>query len=331
MNSDADPNPYASANRWRHQESTAFAHHAAAAAATPPYAGGTSTDTGALADFLNQSRVEPTPGTSSSRHDGGPSHIPIPVVAGVAAAAAEASSPSPDGREIVCGPLLNYRRMEDTAWFGSVLVVVRGGGRGGDSKQPFVPTLVVTSVGDGAGAPPSSSPPREVRGNCLYSDRRNTFWQFDLEVQMDAGSTTTAWEYVFPGMRFANGNKPQRSRFFVPGASESMRIMFHSCNGFSVGTDEGAWSGPALWNDVLRHHAELPIHVMIGGGDQIYNDGIRVNGPLRPWTDIRSPKKRTAYPFPEKLRNECDEYYLGNYLRWSVSCDSTRILYVYEC
>lgn len=92
--------------------------------------------------------------------------------------------------------------------------------------------------------------------------------------------------------------------------------MFHSCNGFSVGTDEEAWSGAALWNDVMRRHAEVPFHVMLGGGDQIYNDGIRVNGPLATWTAISNPKKRRDYDFPEKLRAECDDYYLKNYIRW---------------
>lgn len=92
--------------------------------------------------------------------------------------------------------------------------------------------------------------------------------------------------------------------------------MFHSCNGFSVGTDEQAWSGPALWNDVMRRHAEVPFHVMLGGGDQIYNDGIRVHGPLATWTAISNPKKRRDYEFPEKLRAECDDYYLKNYIRW---------------
>lgn len=93
-------------------------------------------------------------------------------------------------------------------------------------------------------------------------------------------------------------------------------VMFHSCNGFSVGTDEDAWSGPALWNDVMRRHAEVPFHVMLGGGDQIYNDGIRVHGPLATWTSIGNPKKRRDYDFPEKLRAECDDYYLKNYIRW---------------
>jgi len=54
----------------------------------------------------------------------------------------------------------------------------------------------------------------------------------------------------------------------------------------------------------------------IGGGDQIYNDGIRVDGPLRPWTDIKNPRRRTKFAFPETLRRDCDDYYLKNYIRW---------------
>ena len=35
-------------------------------------------------------------------------------------------------------------------------------------------------------------------------------------------------------------------------------------------------AGPVLWNNVLELHAKRPFHCMIGGGDQIYNDGVRV-------------------------------------------------------
>jgi hypothetical protein len=60
------------------------------------------------------------------------------------------------------------------------------------------------------------------------------------------------------------------------------------------------------------------ISYRLGGGDQIYNDGIRVKGPLRAWTDIGNPKKRRDYPFPEQLRKDCDKYYADNYIRWYV-------------
>ena len=69
-------------------------------------------------------------------------------------------------------------------------------------------------------------------------------------------------EYSIPDLQFIKGKKTDKQSFFIPAISDSMRIMFHSCNGFSVGTDEEAWSGAALWNDVQRIHAQKPFHVM---------------------------------------------------------------------
>lgn len=319
-------NPYASASRWRHQESSAFANHAAARSPVQHHG-----STGDLADFLNSSRIEPPDSDSRSAHSVG-RHVPLTV-------AASALSPlganlddtvnesqefeAPDGKEIVCGPLLNYRRMDKGRWFGSVLVVVRGGGKT-PLHQPFLtlrpascahqPEHTAQDNANGTELSNGEADGTRVESHCLYSDPRNTFWAFDIEVPIEA--TETSYEYEIPEMRFSSEHKPRTNAFFVPAATESMRMMFHSCNGFSVGTDEEAWSGPALWNDVVRKHRSVPFHVMLGGGDQIYNDGIRVDGPLRPWTNINNPKKRRDYPFSEKLRTECDDYYLKNYIRW---------------
>lgn len=51
-------------------------------------------------------------------------------------------------------------------------------------------------------------------------------------------------------------------------------------------------------------------------GDQIYNDGVRVDGPLKAWTAIGNPKKRRDYPFDEELRAACDLYYFKHYVEW---------------
>lgn len=99
-----------------------------------------------------------------------------------------------------------------------------------------------------------------VSGTKLYSDHANTFWRFDLKVPMQEAELHC--HYEIPGLTFQDGKKTDKQSFFVPAISQSMRIMFHSCNGFSVGTDEEAWSGAALWNDVLRVHEKTPFHVM---------------------------------------------------------------------
>ncbi|TPX16699.1 uncharacterized protein E0L32_003640 [Thyridium curvatum] len=351
-------NPHASATRWRHQESSAFARHAVqqqqAGHHQKPREPENRGNTSDLANFLNSSRVSPEEtvaaaagsgsGSRSGTADGGGKRF-TPIVVGAAEAreATAAGEPGPedaeiapdarpDGKEIVCGPLINYRRQEGTTWVGSVLVVTKGGGK----TQESAPTLLLRYAGErqaggaaaaaaaveGAGAANGGASASggaqkeeaEFKGVCLYSDPRNTFWRFSISCEILP--TEGRWEYTLPGLRFHSRTKPQTNAFYVPAAAESMRIMFHSCNGFSVGTDEDAYSGACLWNDVNRRHAEAPFHVMIGGGDQIYNDGIRVNGPLRQWTDIGNPKKRKDYPFPESLRQECDDYYLKNYIRW---------------
>lgn len=321
------PNPYTSDSRWRHQESSAYLRYegdkleqlAAQGKAREPTTGNT---TGDLANFLNKTRIE------GDGHAAG-THQPLTVAAGHAEGDDQPQDASEDGRgglndgkEIVCGPLLNYRRMDGDQWIGSALIVVKGGGK----EQLYKPTLALRPANavkkldigtDGVADTPANGTTNEdtlIESTCLYSDSRNTFWQFDIIVPM--GETERQFEYEIPEMRYSTDYKPRLNRFFIPAVTESMRVMFHSCNGFSVGTDEEAWSGAALWNDVMRKHGEVPFHVMVGGGDQIYNDGIRVNGPLRPWTDIGNPKKRREYPFPEKLRAECDDYYLKNYIRW---------------
>jgi len=251
-------NPYASATRWRHQESSAFAKHARA---QQPQARDADSRgrVGDLADFLNSSRISPPAGESSSR----PTTPRFkPVMAGAAEARQNVHGdepetdtdivphgPPPDGKDIAVGPLINYRRMEGTTWVGSVLVVTRGGGK----TQSFVPTLHLRR----ADAKDEGS---ESEGVCLYSDPRNTFWRFNLSVPM--GPVQERWEYELPGLRFTSKTKPRVNSFWVPAVTESMRIMFFSCNGFSVGTDEEAYCGAVLWKDVMRRHEDAPFHVM---------------------------------------------------------------------
>lgn len=244
--------------------------------------------------------------------------------------------------EVRCGPLLNYKGMSSGGdgmrrWHGSVLVVTTPGEREPElSLKRSAPTAHGNSNGSYGqtengyqnsytrgnlidGGPDTSyrhqSQTESTRGTKLYADPSNVFWRFTIDVPLQ--EQEARWEYALSGLRFATGSGNLLTRtFVVPAASQSMRIMFHSCNGFSVGTDVDAWNGPVLWKDVLRVHEKKPFHVMIGGGDQIYNDYVRSEGPLRAWTNIGNPKRRRDYPFDEKLRAACDDYYCNNYINW---------------
>ena len=237
-----------------------------------------------------------------------------------------------DPFEVLCGPLINYKAMSsvhsgEPTWHGTVLIVIKPS-KGHPqlslkcigltrADQGWKTTgYEIDSRGEG-GSPLPSGTQRSIHGTKLYEDSAKAFWRFDLKLPLQ--EFEARWEYKIPRTLHVSSAGPPNSSahtFVVPGSSQSMRIMFHSCNGFSVGTDEEAWSGPALWNDVLRVHEKKPFHVMIGGGDQIYNDSVRVDGPLRAWTEIGNPRRRREYPFDAKMRNECDDFYYQNYIKW---------------
>lgn len=212
--------------------------------------------------------------------------------------------------ELISGPLINLKNMHYESapvWHGSVLIVTKP-----TQQKPLLHLHQLGPVGSQSQSQSQSN--QTVEGLKLYEDPDKAFWRFSLAVPVE--SYEARWEYDIPGLYNSSESVKAPWEFVVPAEEQSMRIMFHSCNGFSVGTDMDAWLGPNLWNDVLRVHGERPFHVMVGGGDQIYNDGIRVDGPLKPWTAIGNPHKRRTHDFDNKMRADCDEYYYANYVRW---------------
>ena len=276
-----------------------------------------------LANFFNSTRIDP-PGSAGSRTG---KHQPIMVAGNEhnGTSTGKSMATQHDGThggyntagsentlEVKCGPLLNYRRMENETWFGSVLIVTRGGGSGESLTTPELtlkingsghPAEASSTAGQSLGAsingagkenygvvngidygsfqdPTSSTQTTsngtngntaateigkgswevKISGTRLYSDPANTFWRFNLEVPMQ--QTEIQCEYAISGAEFTHAKRGAKQRFYVPAITESMRIMFHSCNGFSVGTDEAAWSGPCLVRMTGSLILPYPLHVL---------------------------------------------------------------------
>ncbi|KAK2735957.1 hypothetical protein FQN57_001030 [Myotisia sp. PD_48] len=222
--------------------------------------------------------------------------------------------------EVICGPLLNYKHMSfddhgHPIWHGSVLIVTKPGERQPELNLRLVGPTQQNPDNLQDSIDPANIHPTVVQGVKLYGDPDKEFWR--LRLCLPLANYEARWEYTIPQFKHANDKGANRSWFFVvPSSEDSMRIMFHSCNGFSLGTDLDHWQGPLLWKDVLRLHEQKPFHVMIGGGDQIYNDAVRTDGPLREWTNIANPHRRRAHLFPNKMRTECDQFYFDNYASW---------------
>ncbi|KAI8825295.1 uncharacterized protein EV422DRAFT_492493, partial [Fimicolochytrium jonesii] len=106
--------------------------------------------------------------------------------------------------------------------------------------------------------------------------------------------------------------------FHVAARDEPWHWSFYSCNGF--GTDckepEERFDGiRPMWRDMLQVNAKRPLHVMVGGGDQIYQDDLFFHcQSLRQWLDIFDAYERESYEFSAAMKIEVERYYLMHYM-----------------
>lgn len=148
----------------------------------------------------------------------------------------------------------------------------------------------------------------QVKAARLHAERGVTFWRFNIEVELTAKQQRIGYRI----------NNSASVGFWVPAKGQTMNMMFHSCNGFSMSVDSNAFSGPdPLWRDVLNNHQSRPFHVMIGGGDQIYNDRVMTETELfQDWLTIKNPHHKHQAPFSVEMRDELEAFYLERYSMW---------------
>ncbi|GKT91876.1 LOW QUALITY PROTEIN: hypothetical protein Ct61P_09726 [Colletotrichum tofieldiae] len=149
---------------------------------------------------------------------------------------------------------------------------------------------------------------KDVRGFRLHAERGCTFWRFNIEIELRDNQQRIAYRI----------NRGPAMGFWVPALGESMNIMFHSCNGFSASVNPDDFSGPdPMWRDVLNTHQSQPFHVMIGGGDQIYNDCLMDQSKqFREWLMIKNPLHKHNSPFTPTMQDELERAYLERYCMW---------------
>ncbi len=149
---------------------------------------------------------------------------------------------------------------------------------------------------------------KDVRGFKLHAERGCTFWRFNIEVELRDQQQRIAYRI----------NRGPSTGFWVPAKGHAMNMMFHSCNGFSLSVTSDEFSGPdPMWRDVLNTHQSQPFHVMIGGGDQIYNDAcMRQTKLFQSWLMIKNPLHKHNTPFTGALQDELETFYLERYCMW---------------
>ena len=149
---------------------------------------------------------------------------------------------------------------------------------------------------------------KDVRGFRLHAEHERTFWRFNIEIELREKQQRIGYRI----------NRGPCMSFWVPPVGQAMNIMFHSCNGFSASVNPDELSGPdPMWRDVLNSHQSRPFHVMIGGGDQVYNDRVGHDcALLDEWLDMRNPLQKHKAPFTAAMQSEMEEFYLERYCMW---------------
>ncbi|KAI8987067.1 hypothetical protein BDB01DRAFT_720027 [Pilobolus umbonatus] len=203
--------------------------------------------------------------------------------------------------EVICGPLLRYIDINYNTreWRGSILVVST------DTQPPPIDIQLT----DTATQKVVRHRP-EAMDLDTYRDKYH-FWRYDVRFTL-----TDASQIVTYSTPFNNWAEPSFT-FHVTSFYDSMRFMFYSCNGFSdVGQDIkdkfGEKTAP-LWQDVLDRHEVLPFHVLLGGGDQLYQDRLIKEDFMIPWNNEKDPASRLAMQLSPEMKNGFEEFYFNNY------------------
>ncbi|KII89007.1 hypothetical protein PLICRDRAFT_53502 [Plicaturopsis crispa FD-325 SS-3] len=137
-----------------------------------------------------------------------------------------------------------------------------------------------------------------------------TFWRFMMQVPLGPKEMKVRYSI----------NRGQDLEFHVPARDQNMRWAAHSCNGFSAGVNPDDFRGPGfqsgydpVWIDLLTKHNETPFHALVGGGDQLYCDGLTREPELQEWVSGLSPEEKQNYPLTDEVAIAIDRFYFNHY------------------
>ncbi|KAJ7098064.1 hypothetical protein B0H15DRAFT_773302, partial [Mycena belliarum] len=249
--------------------------------------------------------------------------------------------------QFMVGPLLRYDTVENGVWHGAVMIVTADSGSAYDphpmlsfewdpetSVEPPTPQRQNGTSFDLGPHPadshstntlnglPTNGNGKLSRGPNARSEQvpgheiwvyaalsTSTFWRFAIEIPL--GPTEMAVSYTI------NNGLP--ITFHVPGANQNMRWAAYSCNGFSAGVNPDDFRGPGfntgydpVWMDLLAKHANEPFHALVGGGDQIYCDGLTREPELQEWIQSKH-YDRKQYQLTEEISAAIDRFYFNHY------------------
>lgn len=214
----------------------------------------------------------------------------------------DASSTSPVGSsgELICGPLLRLIGVDysNNEYRGSMMIVST------NASSPVVKYL--TGPSSSEIAEPLTKGEFQVK--LFYKEKNYYFYRYNIIFPL------TLFEQM---VKYSvNGSFEPHYRFFIPSKTTNFNTISFSCNGFSLSVDTTKFKG-SLWFDILKKHEKIHYHVMLGGGDQIYSDGIKLYcNAFKKWLGTKDPISKYSQKLTPEFSAELDNFYLNEYLEW---------------
>lgn len=209
---------------------------------------------------------------------------------------------------VVCGPILRLTEVDyDGGWYnGSVLVIVKNG----DGKEAPVVSYRRGPVSEAESG--SVSEEEKLQVKMFHKDElagdKFYFYRYTVRIPLE--------EYDQLVRYSLDGEWCEHYRFYIPAKSRNFNVIAYSCNGFSLTVDTSVFKG-SMWFDILRKHADIHYNVMLGGGDQIYSDSIRIAcSKIDKWLEIKDPIRKATTKVTPAFRIEMENFYLREYVEW---------------
>ncbi|CAI5759785.1 unnamed protein product [Candida verbasci] len=203
---------------------------------------------------------------------------------------------------ITCGPILRLSGTLENQnnYRGSIMLVTK--------DSPDEAPQLTFKIGPSQKSTNSNFKTGEFLSTKYYEQNGYKFFRY--EVNLELAEVEQKVEY------FINNSFKKNFQFYIPAVDESMNVISFSCNGFSLACDASEYKS-SLWLDVLDKHKDQHYHVMLGGGDQIYCDSIKLHSKkLQEWLKIKNPLKKRHAPAEANVIQEFERYYLQHYMDW---------------
>jgi len=117
----------------------------------------------------------------------------------------------------------------------------------------------------------------------------------------------------------ATGHGETRWKFYLPAATEKIRFVYGSCNGFSALKLMASTAEPhKMWERMVADHQAQPLSLIVLGGDQVYADAVWEQDWMRDFAEL-SDAAMAKYPVTPEMDANLDRFYEKLYHRqWTA-------------